>query len=267
MTHDFDQHDTLVAAGGGVQTVDGAGGDVKRGVEADAAGGAGNVVVDGFGDGDEVDPRLLQQQCAFVSAAAADADQRFELVFMISFDDGVGHVEQFFADRHLVRFVAAGPQNGAADGEDAGEGVLIQRHPAVKGEALETVLESGQAVSGVSQSASGGPDRGVQSGAVAARGQNSNTFAHFFRSILQAGGLIRIWPSVVLRRNAMLFTTDNITRADGKSNDRRRESANIGDGRNGPRPRRKSGSAGDDSGKCTVSRKTKKYFFHFFDLI
>ena len=56
--HDFDDLDAGVGFGGGVEAVDGFGGDGDGGVEAEADVGAGEVVVDGLGNADDVDVAL-----------------------------------------------------------------------------------------------------------------------------------------------------------------------------------------------------------------
>ena len=48
--HDFDDDDAVVRVGGGVDAIDGFGGDHDCGVEAEGRVGAADVVVDGLGD-------------------------------------------------------------------------------------------------------------------------------------------------------------------------------------------------------------------------
>ena len=79
-----------------------------------------DIVVDGLGQGDDVEPILGQAIGVLLGAAAAQADQRVQVVFFVGVDHDTGHVHGLVAHRHLVRFVAAGTENRAADRQDAG---------------------------------------------------------------------------------------------------------------------------------------------------
>ena len=76
-----------------------------------------------------------------------------------------------------MRLVAAGAEDGAADGEDAGERGLVELEPPVFDEAAEAVAEADdlhavKAERGFADAADGG----VQAGAVAAGGQDADAF-------------------------------------------------------------------------------------------
>ena len=126
MPHDFGDDDAVMAVGRAVQPVNGLGGDVQRGGEAEGRIGHGHVVVNRLGQGDDVEPGFGEPQRVFLRAAAAEADQRVETVFLVIFDDDVGHVARAAVNQHAVRLVAAGAEDGAADGEDAGERGLVE---------------------------------------------------------------------------------------------------------------------------------------------
>ena len=162
-----------------MEAVDGIGGDGKGGVEAEGDVGHGDIVVDGFGQGDHVDPSLGQAVGVLLGAAAADADYCFEVVAMIVVDHHLGHVLHLGADRHLVRLVAAGAEDGAAEGEDAGEDLAFQVDGPVLHEAAETVAEADHLhVVGIERALANGPDGRIEPGAVTAGGQHADTFSH-----------------------------------------------------------------------------------------
>ena len=81
--------------------------NTERGVVAEGDVGHSDIVVNRFGQRDDVQPFLQQMIGVFLRSAAAEADQRVKMMFLIRFDDGVGHVERFAANRHPVRLVAA----------------------------------------------------------------------------------------------------------------------------------------------------------------
>jgi len=93
----------------------------------------------------------------------------------------VGHVEFLPADWHPVRFVAAGAEDCPADRQDARQGIAVQPHHAVFHQAPEPILEPDHLhVIRPDRRFSHRADRRVQAGAVAARRQNPDCFAHWF---------------------------------------------------------------------------------------
>ena len=86
-----------------------------------------HIVVDGLGQGDDIQALLHQALGVLLRASAAEADQHVEMISLVVLDDGIGHVHGLAADQHAVRLVPAGAQDRAADGEDAGQSVLVQR--------------------------------------------------------------------------------------------------------------------------------------------
>ena len=81
VAHDLNAHHAAVAACRGVDAVDDVGGDVHSGVEAERYVGAVDVVVDGFGQADDVEPLLGEQVGRFVGAVTAQAEQAVEAGF------------------------------------------------------------------------------------------------------------------------------------------------------------------------------------------
>ena len=89
-THHLDDHHPVVALGRGVQPVDGVGGDLHRGVEAERDVGADDVVVDRLRHADDRQPVLGVQPAGDAQRAVAADD-----------DDGV-EAEVGDRGRHLV---------------------------------------------------------------------------------------------------------------------------------------------------------------------
>ncbi len=113
--------------------------------------------------------------------AAAQADQHVDLVAPVVVDDGFGHVGGFAVDPHAVRLVAAGAEDGAAQGEDTGEHVAIQAHGSDLHQAPEAVPESDHLHPVVTLGTlADGPNCSVQAGAVAAGRQYTYPFGHYF---------------------------------------------------------------------------------------
>ncbi len=76
--HDLDDQRAVVALRRGVQPVDGLHRDVHRGVEAERVVGGAQVVVDGLGHPDHLDPGLVQPRRGAQGVLAADRDQRVD---------------------------------------------------------------------------------------------------------------------------------------------------------------------------------------------
>ena len=73
--HHLDDQDAVVGLGRRVQPVDGLGGDVDGGVEAEREVGAGQVVVDGLRDADDVDAQVGELGRDTERVLAADRDE------------------------------------------------------------------------------------------------------------------------------------------------------------------------------------------------
>jgi len=135
----------------------------------------------------DVEALFLEVKGVFLRAAAAQADQGVQLVFFVIGQDRFGSVNFLAAHHHAAGFVAAGAENGAADGEDAGKGALVQGHGAVFHQAAESVAKPDDlhvegALGGLADAANGS----VEAGAIAAGGENADVFGHDFESFLPA---------------------------------------------------------------------------------
>ena len=112
-------------------------------------------------------------------AAPAQTDQRVQVILSIDLDHRIGHVEDLAADRHLVRLVPAGAQDGAAHGQQARQRLAIQGDVAVLHEAAEAVLEThDRPAVFMDRRLPHGADGGIEAGAVAPRSQNTDGFRH-----------------------------------------------------------------------------------------
>ena len=104
---------------------------------------------------------------------------------LISVEDGAGHVYRFAAHLHTVRFVAAGAQDGTAVGQDTGEQVTVEVHGAVLDETAEAITEADAVhpegvLAGFTDTAYGG----VEAGAIAAAGENTDVLWHSVAGLL-----------------------------------------------------------------------------------
>jgi radical SAM protein with 4Fe4S-binding SPASM domain len=111
--HDFDDDDAVVRFGSGMDAVNGAGGDVDGGVESKGEIGAGEIVVDGFGNTDDFDAIGVEFLRDGERVIAADGDEGVAVV--------AGQVfhAAFEAAVVLGRIGARGAENGAAAGQNA----------------------------------------------------------------------------------------------------------------------------------------------------
>ena len=138
MAHHLDDDDAVVAVGGAVQAIDRLGRNPERGVEAEAGVGHRHVVVDGLGQGDHRQALFDQPERVLLRPVAADADHRVQAVLPAVRHDHVAHVADAALDLHAVRLDAAGAENRAADREDAGQGVLVERQRPILDQARES---------------------------------------------------------------------------------------------------------------------------------
>ena len=183
----------------------------ERRVEADGGIGLGDVVVDGLGQEDDVEPGLREPQRVLRGAVAADAQERVQPVPPVGADDRVRPVDQRAVDQHPVRLVAARAEDRAANGQDPGEHARVEVHRVVLGEAAEPVAEPDQAHPvhadrGLAKAA----DRGVESRAVPTRREDADALHAGHRdeyrpprvAELRVRGTIRGWmPPGSVRRS------------------------------------------------------------------
>ena len=182
VAHDLNAHDAAVAARGGVDAVNDLGGDVHSSVEAERHVGAVDVVVDGFGQTDDVQALLAEQVCGFVGAVAAQAEQAVQFGGAVVFLHRGNLVHLVLLDHtHFFERGALGAQNGAAHGQNAGE--LVRGHlPEVAVDQAVVAVHDADDLDliahAVVQRLGHAAQGSVQAGAVAAGSQDTNTNRH-----------------------------------------------------------------------------------------
>ena len=171
--HHLDDDDPIVRVGRGVQAVDRVDGDLHRGPESEGDVGAREVVVDRLRDADHREGVVLVELVGDPEGVLA-ADRH----------EGVDP-EILCRGKHLlraavtaVRIGAAAAEHRSAQGQNAADPVLIQRNhvpleqppPAVADPDVFMVVSSDAGTDHA-------PDHGVEAGAVASAGEDSNSHA------------------------------------------------------------------------------------------
>src|SRR5581483_5604980 len=130
---------------------------------------------------DDIEAGLGKVQGIFLRAAAAQANQRVEIVFFVILDDDLRHIARASVDQHAMRFIAAGAEDRAADGQDAGEGVFIEFEAAIFDDSAEAIAEPDDfhvVAQGRFADAANGR---VETGTVAARREDAESFGFSHR--------------------------------------------------------------------------------------
>ncbi|CAL2072087.1 hypothetical protein GPN2_22421 [Streptomyces murinus] len=180
--HDLDHHHPLVGLGGGLEAVHRLGGDAHRGVEAEGAVRGGDVVVDRLGHADDRETRVGEHPGRRQGALAADRDQRVDAELPDHVGGPLAGLPQ------PVPLQPGGAEDGAAQGQDAADRVQVEGPVVAVEQAPVAVLESNDLVVVLRHRAvHDRTDHGVQAGAVAACGENSD--AH--RAVSPARCLVR----------------------------------------------------------------------------
>src|SRR6266849_136406 len=139
---DFDNHETLVGAGGGAQAVDHLNGARDAGAETDAVIGAGDIIVHGLGNTDDFEAFLVKTNTVAKCVVASDGDQsvdtqpgevfedfRGEVVFL-----GSEFVFQMRRDARLGDAAGIGPgrmEKSAAGAAGAIDGLFVEKEEVV----------------------------------------------------------------------------------------------------------------------------------------
>ncbi len=149
--------------GGGLEPVEGLGGDTHGRVEAEGDVRDGDVVVDGLRDADDGQAVVRHQPGRLQRALAADRDDRVQTQFL---DVAPGPLHAVPQVRGLD---PGGAEDGAAAGQDAAHRIQVELQIVALQEALPAVPETDDLVAVVGDgTVHDGPDDGVQAGAVAA---------------------------------------------------------------------------------------------------
>ncbi len=174
-THDLNEHDAMMTFRGGVKAVDGLSGDDQCGVEAKSDFGGVEMVVDGFGNADDVDA-LVEEIARNVLRAVATGDNHgvdTETPGILHAQGGV-IVNNFLAVLHgLVgeRITAiGGTENWAATRQNAADGFFREFLRALgPDESIKAVADADDAHAVfVDGRPNNGANNGVESGSITA---------------------------------------------------------------------------------------------------
>ena len=162
--HHLDDHHAVVRLGRRVEAVDCVRGDLHRGVKAERVVRADHVVVDRLRHADDRQVDLLHDlPVDHHRVLAADRDQAVDLVLL----DGAADAFEaaLLPDRVEVRR----GQDRAAEREDPRERLVLEGEIVALGQAAPSPADAHRDVAIGHELAAGGPDDGVDAGAVAAR--------------------------------------------------------------------------------------------------
>jgi hypothetical protein len=179
MSHGFNQDDAMMAVCRAVQSVDRFRRNPESRVETERDIGQHDIVINGFRQRDDVQPLFHQAEGILLRASTADADQNIEMISAVVFDNRICHIHELPTDQHTMRFLPAGPKDGAAKSEDSGKGLLIQIHCAVLHQSAKSVTKSNDFhPESLLRCFPYAPKHGIQTRAVSSGGQDTNLF-HF----------------------------------------------------------------------------------------
>jgi hypothetical protein len=180
-SHHFDDHDAVMRFGGGVDAVDGVGGDVDGGVKTEGHVGSGKVVVDGLGNSDDGEALLGEIETDLLSAVTADDNQRVKPHGLCVVDDFVGIVADGF-DAIVVDAIGEGiaTVGGAEDRSATGQNAahIIEQQGAVllrPDEAVKAVVNTNDLVAVLEDGGFyGGANDCVETGTVPSAGADAD---------------------------------------------------------------------------------------------
>ena len=186
--HDFDEHDAVMAFGGGVEAVERVSGDVERGVKAESDFSGAKIVVNRFGDADHVEPSAAEIACDAERAVTANDDHGVKAEALPIFAAEAGII----GDGLIVIVVGGigeriaavcGAENGAAAVDEATNGLERKLDGALgPDEAVESIADADDLPAvltdgGIDDAA----DDSVEAGAIAAavgKAEYANLISH-----------------------------------------------------------------------------------------
>jgi hypothetical protein len=173
--HELNEHDAMMAFGGGVEAIDGFGGDDESGVKTESDFSGVEIVVNRFGDADDVDAAAGEIAGNVLCAVPTNDDHGFDAEAASVIHAQVGIVvDDFLAlfDGFVGEGIAAigGAKDGAAAGKNAADGFLGHFFCAFgPDESIETVADTDDThVVLIDGGANDGADDGIETGSVAA---------------------------------------------------------------------------------------------------
>src|SRR6266545_1926992 len=165
-SHHLAHDDAAVRLGGGVEPVDRLGRDRDRRVEAEGVVGAGQIVVDGLRDPDDLHPRLEELLRHPEGVLPPDGDDGLDVVLRNVAED------RLHASLTLERVRPRGAEDGPAEVEDARDRLLVEPEVIAVHEAAPPVPDADELEAVLLAPADHRADDRVQARAVAAAGQD-----------------------------------------------------------------------------------------------
>ncbi|EKD38516.1 MAG: hypothetical protein ACD_75C00707G0001 [uncultured bacterium] len=162
-----------------MEPVDSLGGNFHGGMETEGYVGHRHVVVNGLGQGEDIEASLGQAVGVFLGPTAADADQGIEIVAPVVVTDRLGHIHDLAADRHLMGLIAAGAENRPPAGQNRGQGFTLEPHGSILQEAAKTVAKAQNVHAGRQSRLADGANRRIQARTIPAGSQYPNMFTHY----------------------------------------------------------------------------------------
>ena len=155
---------------------------IHRRVETKGKIGAIDIIVDGLGQTDHVEPFLAEQVGRLVRAVAAQSHQAVELEILVGLFHGGDLVHAALVDHpHVAERLTAGSQNGAAQSKDAGELLFAHLLILALDEPAVAVADANDLrVKELVGCARHAADSRIEAGAVATAGQNADSALHRF---------------------------------------------------------------------------------------
>ena len=185
--HDLDDHTAAMGLGRGAQTVDGLGGDLDGGVEAERVVGGFEVVVDGLGNADDLESRIRQTACRGEGTLAADRDDRVDPLRIHRLLNINGAA--VFA---LERVCAGTAEDGATLAGETAHTVPVQSHKVALDQAFPAVANADEfGIEDTNAFKDGTANDRVQPGAVSAAGEDTN----FHLLLLLVAQVMRLAPT------------------------------------------------------------------------
>ena len=183
--HHFHDHDAPVRFGRRMQAIDRIGREVDGRVESEAVRRPDDIVVDGLRDADDRDALLAEFVRDRERAVAADDHQRAQLHLVEHLDDAIGIVPRAIGCLdHLGERIPAvhRAENRAAEPQDAGDVARRERARAARlDQAVEAVLDADALDAAVGRRLDDCANDGVETGGVAAAGEDAESLRHGFR--------------------------------------------------------------------------------------
>lgn len=181
--HELDDHDAVMRGGRRVHSIERFGRDMDRGLEPEGDVGAVEVVVDGFGNPNAVDPRRGVGLSNGHRPVAPDDDQCLDLADLQVRD---AHIRQVSIDDFPVFVLAhwvparvglvVGPEDRAPHREDVGDIIDVERAYPVLDQPEEPVLDPEDFDPVVDGVFDDGSDDCVEPGAIPAAREDSDAF-------------------------------------------------------------------------------------------